>query len=260
MPYANNQGVRIYYEVEGQGPPLVLLHGVNMSLEHWRVLGMVEALKSDFRLILIDTRGHGRSDKPHDPDAFKVSALVADVTAVLGDLGISRAHHLGYSMGAMIGLGAARFAPERFHCLILGGCNLPINRNPELPGRVIELFKYKQGMEAFLALSETMLGQWWTPEVKAILQSNDLEGIIALLSAQDGILVQDLEDLLPAVALPCLCYEGEDDDYNLASEIARRIPNATFVSFPGLDHCGAYYRIDLVLPHVRQFLAEVGQP
>ncbi len=69
MPYADNEGVRIFYEVVGDGPPLVLQHGMMMSLRRWSMAGYVDALKSKYRLILIDARGHGQSDKPHDPAA-----------------------------------------------------------------------------------------------------------------------------------------------------------------------------------------------
>ena len=68
MPYINNNGIRIHYQVDGvkQGPPLVLLHGTTQSLGDWYELGWVEGLKSDYRLILIDLRGLGHSDKPHE--------------------------------------------------------------------------------------------------------------------------------------------------------------------------------------------------
>ena len=64
MPYADNQGVRIYYEVEGQGPPLVLGHGGSYTLEMWREWGYTDGLRDEHQLILLDFRGHGRSDKP----------------------------------------------------------------------------------------------------------------------------------------------------------------------------------------------------
>ena len=71
MPYVSNQGVRIYYEIEGSGPPIVLAHGISGSLEDWREVGWVESLRDRYRLILVDARGHGRSDKPHDPGAYR---------------------------------------------------------------------------------------------------------------------------------------------------------------------------------------------
>jgi pimeloyl-ACP methyl ester carboxylesterase len=91
MPDATNDGVRIHYEREGNGPPLVLQHGFTGSLEGWRDSGYVDALKSAYELILIDARGHGRSDKPHDPAAYTLDKRAADVLAVLDDAGIERA-------------------------------------------------------------------------------------------------------------------------------------------------------------------------
>jgi hypothetical protein len=88
MPYSVNQGVRIHYQIEGDGQPLVLQHGFTDSLEAWYELGYVEGLKTDYRLILIDARGHGASDKPHQPDAYERDRNVADITTVLDDLEI----------------------------------------------------------------------------------------------------------------------------------------------------------------------------
>src|SRR6266404_7521776 len=65
MPYADNGNVRIHYQVEGEGPALVLQHGFTESVVDWYEAGYVEALRPDYRLILIDARGHGVSDKPH---------------------------------------------------------------------------------------------------------------------------------------------------------------------------------------------------
>jgi pimeloyl-ACP methyl ester carboxylesterase len=107
MPYSNNQGVRIHYEVEGEGPPLVIQHGFTDSIQTWYELGYVDALKRDNRLILVDARGHGASDKPHEPTAYKPESNVADVVSVLTDLDISRAHFFGYSMGAWIAFAMA---------------------------------------------------------------------------------------------------------------------------------------------------------
>ncbi|MDQ5830432.1 MAG: alpha/beta hydrolase, partial [Actinomycetota bacterium] len=105
MPYADNRGVRIYYEVEGEGSPLVLGHGFSDSLESWREYGYTEPLKQEHRLILIDARGHGASDKPHDPEVYGLEQRPADVVSVLDDLDIAQVHYFGYSLGGWIGLG-----------------------------------------------------------------------------------------------------------------------------------------------------------
>ena len=104
MPYVDSNGVRIHYHVQGCGPELVLQHGFTSSLQNWGAYGYVDALKGAYRLILIDARGHGDSDKPHNVDQYELSLRVGDVTSVLDDLGVGKAHYLGYSMGGRIGL------------------------------------------------------------------------------------------------------------------------------------------------------------
>jgi pimeloyl-ACP methyl ester carboxylesterase len=94
MPYVNNQGVRIYFEVKGEGPPLVLHHGTLGNSRDWTSFGYAADLARDHRLIIMDARGHGRSDKPHDPAAYDLPLRVADVTAVLDNLEINRANIL----------------------------------------------------------------------------------------------------------------------------------------------------------------------
>ena len=250
MPYANNQGIRIYYEVEGQGPPLVLQHGRAAALQCWREVGHVKALKDDYRLILVDARGHGRSDKPHDPQAYRMALWAADIVAVLDDLGIDKAHFHGYSMGARIGFAIAKYAPERFHSLILGGQH-PYER--EWREGSFEL--WRKGVDATVAAVKPMYGQWWTPLLEEVQRANDLEAMIARFTLRERV---GLVDALPGLMVPCLIYVGENDgNYSNAKKASKIIPNATFISLPGLDHIAAFFRSDLVVPHVREFLAEV---
>lgn len=121
MPYADNQGVRIHYQVEGDGPPLVLQHGFLQSIEDWHECDYVDALKRDYRLILVDARGHGASDKPHEPGAYPLENRVGDVVTVLDALAIQKAHFWGYSMGGWIGFGMAIFVPRRVDRIVIGG-------------------------------------------------------------------------------------------------------------------------------------------
>src|SRR5262245_59440298 len=100
MPYLQHDGIHIYYRVEGeQGVPIVMLHGLTGSLDDFYEFGWVAGLKDDYRLILLDARGHGHSDKPHTPEAYNVELMVHDVTAVLDELEIDQAHFMGFSMG-----------------------------------------------------------------------------------------------------------------------------------------------------------------
>ena len=251
MSYVENQGVGIHYTVEGEGPPLVLMHGLGQSIDMWRRSGYVEALRGDFRLILIDSRGHGASSRPRDPEAYRMALRVGDVVAVLNDLDISEAHYLGYSMGAWIGWGIAKYAPERFRSLILGG-RAPAE-DPRKGHPLLE--SLKSGMETTLAAAKSVYGSGWTSQVKAMVLAMDLEALVALLSLRERV---GYEDMLPTLTVPCLIYVGEADGYYSGAKKASEVlPNATFVSLPGLDHVQAA-RIDLVLPHVREFLAEMS--
>ena len=82
MPAVTSDGVRISYDVVGKGRPLVLLHGWCGDRSWWTEPGYVDELRGDYRLVSIDLRGHGASDKPHEAAAYRMDALTADVFAV----------------------------------------------------------------------------------------------------------------------------------------------------------------------------------
>jgi pimeloyl-ACP methyl ester carboxylesterase len=253
MPYADNGSVRIHYQVEGEGPALVLQHGFTESLVDWYECGYVEALRSDYRLILIDARGHGASDKPHDPDAYVLNRRVADIVAVLDALDIARALFWGYSMGGWIGFGIAKYAKQRVRALVIGGQH-PYARSMEALRQMVRT-GIAQGSGEFVASMEEMFG----PESaarKGRLLSMDLEALLAL--AQDR---PSLEDILPTMPMPCCLYAGEIDPiYPEVEACSRHIPRVTFFSLPGLSHCEAYARSELVLPRVTGFLKAVNTP
>ena len=138
MPFIDNGGVKIRYEVEGDGPPLVLMHATTSRLENLRRNGVVDALKTDYRLILPDARGHGESDKPHEPTAYLPEQRAGDVTVVLDDLEIDTAHYMGYSGGGRIGLDLCAVAPERLRSLIVGGAGPAIPPMAQLTSRLLE--------------------------------------------------------------------------------------------------------------------------
>ncbi|WP_343413120.1 alpha/beta hydrolase [Candidatus Amarolinea dominans] len=134
--FVENNGVRIHYEVEGEGPPLVLVHWLTGSLQDWRVVGYADALKANYRLILIDARGHGQSDKPHDPAAYVLEKQAGDIVAVLDKLGVDKAHYFGYSLGGTVGWAVAKYFPDRLSSLIIGG-EAPENFDPSADIRAI---------------------------------------------------------------------------------------------------------------------------
>jgi pimeloyl-ACP methyl ester carboxylesterase len=255
MPYARNGDVKIYYEVEGQGPPLMLAHGGTGSLDGWRQTGYTEALRDNFRLILFDARGHGRSDRPHEAS---ISAMADDAVAVLDSAGVARAHYWGYSMGSAIGFDLAVRHASRCGSFILGG--ISPYRWPEAmvaPLRAaLEAFRLRlTDPEAYLKQTEAFFGRPLTAEERRESLAHDVEGDIAILTA----LVNRrplTDDELAGITAPCLLYCGEDDPYhNGARESVTHMPDARFISLPGMDH--ASVRIEQVIPHAKEFLAEV---
>jgi pimeloyl-ACP methyl ester carboxylesterase len=117
-----SDGVRIHYQEAGEGVPVVLLHGYTSCCDaSWFADGMAKELARTHRVIGIDARGHGRSEKPHDPAKYPGDRMATDVIEVLDALGVARAHFHGYSMGGGLVAQLMARAPERFITAGFGG-------------------------------------------------------------------------------------------------------------------------------------------
>ena len=116
----NSAGVSIHYIEEGAGEPVVLIHGFTNTAQNWIRTGVFPALARDYRVIAIDCRGHGQSDKPHDPKQYG-REMGMDIVRLLDHLKIRRAHIVGYSMGGGIVAQLLIEHPERFMSATLGG-------------------------------------------------------------------------------------------------------------------------------------------
>ncbi|MFH0847647.1 MAG: alpha/beta fold hydrolase [Chloroflexota bacterium] len=264
MPFVNNRGVRIHYELEGKGLPLVFMHGFTGSLEDWRMYGYTEELGKDYRLVLIDARGHGKSDKPHDAKAYQPELFGCDITAVMDDRNIKKALFMGYSMGGRVGFSSlARYSLDRFYCLILGGKS-PYGYGTQAKKEAVRIRlaslekAAREGNESYIAYLEARDGLPLSDARKAQLRASDLGSLIAIQKA--FIDWPDADDLMPEMKLPCLLYSGElDEDYPVIKKSAGMMPNAKFFSLPGLNHTACYQHSELVLPYVKKFLAEVSR-
>lgn len=243
MPYANNQGVQIYYQVTGNGSPLVLQHGFSASIADWYIFGYVEKLHNNHRLILVDARGHGASDKLHDPENYSLDQLVSDITSVLDDLHIKKTNYLGYSMGGWMGFGMVKHAKHRLSSLIIGGAQ-PYGRNFENVRKLLG-----NGLESWMAIVE----DWgiYSPDAIERMRRNDVKALLAIIQDRP-----DMSNILSSMTMPCLLYAGNaDDQCGLMERCAKELSSSTFVSFPGLDHFGIIPRSDLVAPQIINFLA-----
>ncbi len=251
MPYANNGEINIYYEVEGEGPPLVMHHGFTSSLEGFRESGFVDALKNDYRIILMDARGHGKSDKPHNPELYTSQKLVSDVVTVLDTLGIGTTSYYGYSFGGGIAYEIARYAPERIKAMIAGGAGAQVP-SIEMYEEVIRFLKARMDT---IASRRDKGDELSPPEVR--LLENDPEALMVLGKAivSSSLSLNDL----PGMNIPFLLFVGELDNPLPVKETSERLPDATFILLPGLDHGQAGSRPDLVVPYIKEFLAGVNK-
>ncbi|KKC36614.1 alpha/beta hydrolase [Devosia epidermidihirudinis] len=126
MPTFQSDGLTLAYDVFGEGPPVLCIHGFASSGKvNWIDTGWVETLTgAGYQAIVLDNRGHGASDKPYDPDQYYPTDMARDAVALLDHLGIEKAALLGYSMGARIAAFMAFEHEERVVCAIFGGMGL----------------------------------------------------------------------------------------------------------------------------------------
>ena len=257
VPYARNpsDGVAVYFEADGgDGAPVVLYGGILDWVETVRDSQIAQFLPDDeFRLVYVDHRGVGRSDKPHDGESYAMPLRVQDAVAVLDQLGIERAHFIGNSWGARLGFGIGDHAPERVLSLVLGG-QQPYAIDPDGPlARVVTdslAVARTSGIEGFVEALEAFSGGRFPDAVRSVWLDNDPVAIEAAWSQAltEGAVSRDLR----AWKVRCLIYASvEDVDFHdQARHAASEIPNAEFISISALDHVSAHLRPGSVLPAV----------
>jgi len=258
MPYAINKGTRLHYEVEGSGEPLVLYHGLTGSGERWRDTGYVAGLSELYRLVLIDARGHGRSEKPHEPGAYRRSEQAADVIAILDRLAIPEARFWGHSMGGDVALTLGRCHPERAQALVVSGYSPFAAAGEEAVEMAAWAEDLEGGMMSFVAGYEARHGPL-PDDARARWLENDGAALAAcvatMIAESDGSQVLDL----PLIVTPTLLLAGTREPFiDEARQTAALLPKGAFVPLNGLDHVQTFFRSDLVLPHVKEFLARPG--
>lgn len=267
MPYATNalDGRRVYFEDDsGDGAPVVLHGGILDSVVLVRGSSIAQALQplaDEFRLVYVDHRGVGRSDKPHDVEAYAMTLRVADAVAVLDELGIERAHFSGTSYGGRLGFGIGEHAPDRVLSLVIGG-QQPYAMHADSPlARVIIdglARSQSEGLEAFVRALEEFSSIRFPDTQRARYIDNDPAAIQAASDAMlaEGTIVGDLR----AWQVRCLIFVGaSDSDFaDQARRAADDIPEAEFISLAGLDHLGAHLQQDSVLPAVLRTLRGTG--
>lgn len=248
MPYAHNDGVRIHYQVIGEdGPPLLLHHGLSDTLEGWRDSGWLDHLAREYRCILVDARGHGRSGRPHNPQAYSLGRRAGDLLAVLDDLELQRVHYLGYSLGGWVGFGLARFAPERLRSLTL------LAAHPYAESMAFYREQLAAGLEKWTVTVETLAGHL-PAAMKTRFLRNDLGALQASVAADR----QDNSDLLVKTFTPVLlCVGTADSRYPGVRKCAAGLPRARLRVLPDYNHIQLFFASAELAPSVHRFLQKV---
>lgn len=224
-------GTTIAYTDDGDGAPVVLLHGFAADTEaNWRACGVLDALLAAGRRVIgVDARGHGRSGKPHDPAAYGNNAMVHDVRAVFDHLDLASADVVGYSMGSLT---TSRFAPgeARVRSIVLGGVGAGI----DLPRRVETSNVIADALEADDPSTIT------DPTGKGFRRFADSTGADrhALAALQRAPWREDAVDLA-TITVPTLVLTGDRDELvGSPHALAAKIPGARAEVISG-DHLGA---------------------
>ncbi len=230
--FFDSDGVKIHYETWGEGYPIILVHGFLSNLAaNWVDQNWVETLQPLRRVVALDARGHGQSDKPHDPEAYGEENMAGDVLRLMDHLGIDKADLFGYSMGSGISAHLLAYHGDRFSSVILGGIgsHLVFGTPGSDQDRLIH--------DALLAEDPSQVSDPTAAAFRAFADldpSNDLEALAACVLYLGGSI--DPADFA-AVDIPVLIVNGADDVVaENPEEVGAAIPGAKVVIIPATDH------------------------
>lgn len=229
---------RIHCETFGAGPPIVLVHGWGASLRrNWVDTGWVDALCGLRRVVALDCRGHGRSDKPREQAAYGYRAMSRDVLRVMDALGIAKADFLGYSLGAFMGACLLGDARERFTSMVLGGIG---DETPASAAACVPIAAALRARDPG-AIADP-IGRAARAFVDADPDSDrEALALAALQMWPEGFPRALAGPRLADVDIPVLVVNGADDQPYVRSDerLVAAIPGARLVRIPGADHFSA---------------------
>jgi pimeloyl-ACP methyl ester carboxylesterase len=232
MPSFHNGDVEIAYLDEGEGDPIVLVHGFASTKNvNWVYPGWVSELKRNGRrVIALDNRGHGDSAKLYDPEAYRIPTMAGDVTALMDHLGIARADIMGYSLGARMTAWLARYQPQRLRSAILGGIGIGLIEGGG-PGENVAA-----ALEA-PSLDEVTDPVGRTFRAFADQTRSDRRALAACLRGSRGLMT--IEEAA-GIAVPVLIAVGTADEVaGSAQALGKIVPGSQVLEIPNRDHMRA---------------------
>jgi pimeloyl-ACP methyl ester carboxylesterase len=237
--HVENAGARIWYAAVGDGPPVVLLHGGLGNSGNWGYQ-VPDLVAAGYRVVVIDSRGHGRSTRDDRP--FTYDLMASDVLAVMDALDIQRAAMVGWSDGACTALALVRRVPERVAGVFFFACNVdPGGAKPFEPTPVIDRC-FARHKADYAALSPTPDGFDAFAEAVQVMQAS-----------QPDYSASDLAD----IRVPVTVVQAEFDEFiklEHAEYLARTLPDAEIDLLPAVSHFAPLQRPDVFNGAVRHFL------
>mgnify|MGYP000468688987 CR=1 FL=1 len=259
MPSTKVNDIQVYYELHGaEGKPVILfLHGLGSSVRDWEF--QLPYFTNDYRVLLVDMRGHGRSDKPKGP--YTMPLFARDVVALLDQLKIDSVHLVGLSMGGMIAFQLAADYPQRIRSMTI------VNSGPAV---IVRTFKERVGIWMRFFIVRTMgmrkMGETLAPRLfveanqEALRQTfinrwaeNDPRAYLDTLRAIVG---WSVDDKINKMAIPTLVV-ASDKDYtplSLKEAYIARMPKASLKIIENAHHAVATEKPDTFNEVVRQFI------
>ena len=245
--YADVNGLHMYYEVQGEGSPLVLLHGGVQSID-LSFAGLIPQLVGRHRVIGVELQGHGRTA---DIDRVSTSAALAgDVVALLDHLGVDRAHVLGFSLGAAVALELAVSHPDRVRSVVpISEPVRPDGMHEELRDPALHATSTRMPTaQDFADMQETYARLSPHPEHFTEFMAAQAQNAAELTGWSD--------EQLAGITAPVLVVIGDHDFVTIehGALMKRLIPGAQLAVLPGTTHMTATKRIDLLVPLLAAFL------
>lgn len=240
--YVDNDGARIWHATFGSGPAVILLHGGLGHSGNWghQVPPLVDA---GYRVILIDSRGHGRSTRDARPYSYELMA--SDVHTVMDALRLETAAIVGWSDGACTALALARAFPSRTAGVFFFGCNMDPSGTKEFaPNPVIERC-FSRHARDYAEISST------PKDFKAFV-----DAVSEMMKTQPNYTLNDLA----SITVPVAIVQGENDEFikrEHAEYLARSIPGAELILLPDVTHFAPLQRPDQFSDAIRTFLGKV---
>lgn len=258
MAYAKINGAQLHYEIQGEGAPMLFVHGLGSSGRDWEK--QVASFSGDYRILTVDLRGHGRSERPAGP--YSIAGFAADLAALLRRLDLAPVHLVGLSLGGTVALQLAADHPELIRAAVI------VNSGPDLrPHTLAQRLQLlaRRVLIRTLGLKPfgRILGKRLFPDAANADDLRMFEQRFAdntvgpYLASLDAVMRCDLTPRLKEIRCPVLVVGADQDYWPVSAKEAyvNQMPNARLAVIPDARHAVPVERPDAFNRVLRDFLA-----